>query len=47
MNLEQRNRVMQKIRQLEGLLIWARTHEEKAEVNRIEHELSKLIEVIR
>lgn len=35
MNLEQRNRIMQKIRQLEGLLAWAKAHGEQGEVTRI------------
>lgn len=43
MNLEQRNRIMQKIHRLEGLLAWAKAHGEKAEVERITRELSELV----
>ena len=46
MNLEQRHRIMAKIRLLEGLLAWAKAHGEKGEVARIENELAALIEVI-
>ena len=47
MNLEQRNRIMQKIHRLEGLLAWAKAHGEKGEVERITRELSRFIEEIR
>lgn len=46
MNLEQRHRIMAKIRQLEGLLAWAKSHGEKGEVARIENELAGLIGAI-
>lgn len=43
MNLEQRNRIMQKIHRLEGLLAWAKAHSEHEEVERITRELSELV----
>ena len=46
MNLEQRHRIMAKIRQLEGLLAWAKAHGEKGEAARIASELAELVEAI-
>ena len=42
MNLEQRNRVMQAIRQREGLLAWAIKNNDKSEANRLKAELEAL-----
>lgn len=47
MNLEQRNRIMQKIRQLEGLLFWAKAYGEGAEDDRITRELANLVELVQ
>lgn len=46
MNLEQRNRVMQAIRQREGLLAWAIKNNDTSEVNRLKAELDELAKLM-
>ena len=46
MNVEQRIRLMQEIKRTEGLLAWAKKHQERAEVSRLDDLLKRLIEQI-
>lgn len=46
MNLEQRTRILKRIRQLEGLLAYARQHDDADEAERIRRELIELVETI-
>lgn len=43
MNLEQRQKQLQRIRQLEGLLQYAVKHNETAEAERIRAELARIV----
>ena len=45
-NLEQRIRLMEAIKRTEGLLAWAKQHNDQGEISRLQRELDALIALL-